>query len=309
MDSDPSSSGPAADPRRVLITGGGSGLGAALAQAYLERGDRVLVTDLPTVPGFARPTAQSTVQPPTPPAVQSSTEPTTGSAAGVESPRTPARLALDVRSAEDWSAAVAWVREHWDGLDVLVNNAGVAGGGRVDVADIDEWQWMFEINVFGVARGTRAFTPMFKRQGSGQIINVASLAGLVHPAGMGSYNAAKAAVVAFTETTGHELAAHGITAHVVCPSYFQTNLMAGAQGRDETVRTVIGAMVDNSPWTAGDIARASLAEIDAGAEIVLPDEAAKAAYGRKLSDRPGYDAMMRAQAAKLERRAAETGGR
>ena len=73
---------------------------------------------------------------------------------------------------------------------------------------------------------------MFKRQRSGRIVNVASLAGLVHPAGMGSYNAVKAAVVAFTETTGHELAAYGVQAHVVCPSYFRTNLMDSLQGAD-----------------------------------------------------------------------------
>ena len=65
---------------------------------------------------------------------------------------------------------------------------------------------------------------MLKERPGGRIVNVASLAGLVHPAGMGSYNAVKAAVVAFTETTGHELAAYGGTAHAVCPSYFRTNL-------------------------------------------------------------------------------------
>lgn len=264
---------------RVLITGGASGLGAALADAYRARGGRVVVGDLPTVPGFEQATT-------------------------AEGPGAPARLPLDVRSDDDWAAAVAWTEEHWGGLDVLVNNAGVAGGGRLEVADLDEWQWMFEINVFGVARGTRAFTPVFKRQGSGRIVNIASLAGLVHPAGMGSYNAAKAAVVAFTETTGHELASYGVTAHVVCPSYFQTNLMAGAQGRDETVREVIGALVENSPWTAADIARAALTAIDAGAEVVLPDDAAKAAYGLKLADRAAYDAVMRKQAVKLAQRAA-----
>ena len=74
--------------------------------------------------------------------------------------------------------------------------------------------------------------PLFKRQRSGHIVNVASLAGLVHPAGMASYNAVKAAVVALTETTGHELAAYGVRASVVCPSYFRTNLMASMQGAD-----------------------------------------------------------------------------
>src|SRR4029453_11338931 len=102
--------------------------------------------------------------------------------------------------------ALVWVQDSWGGLDILVNNAGVAGGGRIDRCTIDEWRWITEINLFGVVRGGQTFTPMFKQQRSGQIVNVASLAGLVPPGGMGSYNAVKAAVVAFTETTGHELA-------------------------------------------------------------------------------------------------------
>ena len=144
-------------------------------------------------------------------------------------------LTLDVTSDDDWAAALAHVEETWGGLDVLVNNAGVAGGGRLDVATMDEWEWITEINLFGVVRGTRTFVPMLKRQGSGHIVNVASLAGLVHPAGMASYNAVKAAVVALTETTGHELASYGVRASVVCPSYFRTNLMASMRGADQAL--------------------------------------------------------------------------
>ena len=79
---------------------------------------------------------------------------------------------------------MATVEERWGGLDILVNNAGVAGGGRIDVAGLDEWEWITEINLFGVVRGCRAFVPMLKRQRSGHVVNFASLAGLVPPAGM-----------------------------------------------------------------------------------------------------------------------------
>ncbi len=250
---------------RALVTGGSSGLGAALVRAFTARGDDVLVCDL--------------------------NEPELG-----EVPF----LRLDVRSDDDWAAALTWVGEHWGGLDVLVNNAGVAGGGRVDVATMEEWQWITEINLFGVVRGTRTFVPMFKAQGSGQIVNVASLAGLVHPAGMGSYNAVKAGVVAFTETIGHELAGHGITAAAVCPSYFRTNLMASAQGADTALTAVVGKLVEDSPVSADDIAAAVLKGMADGADVILPDQAARQAYALKLADRPAYDAVMRAQAAKLE---------
>jgi NAD(P)-dependent dehydrogenase (short-subunit alcohol dehydrogenase family) len=250
---------------RVLVTGAASGLGAALARAFTERGDRVLATDRDEA-GLA----------------------------GFEH-----RLRLDITSDDDWSAARSRVEEEWGGLDILVNNAGVAGGGRLDVATMEEWSWITEINLFGVVRGTRTFVPGFKAQRSGQIVNIASLAGLVHPAGMASYNAVKAAVVAFTETAGHELAEYGVHCAAVCPSYFRTNLLAGLQGADERVGAVIGRLVEHSPHSADDIADAVLAGLDRGEELIIPDEAARKAWSMKKNDRAAYDAVMRQQATKL----------
>ncbi|MGO4257173.1 SDR family NAD(P)-dependent oxidoreductase [Marmoricola sp. RAF53] len=257
---------PSRNPSRILVTGGSSGLGAALCRALVARGDQVVSADL------------------NPPA-----EPVEG----VE------HLHLDVRSDDDWAAAVAWVEQHWGGLDVLHNNAGVAGGGRIDVAGLDEWQWITEINLFGVVRGTKAFVPMMKAAGSGLIVNTASLAGLVHPAGMGSYNAVKAAVVAFTETMGHELAEHGIRTAVVCPSYFRTPLVENMQGTDTAVGAVIGVLVAEAPLGPDEIAAEILEALDRGEELILPDEAARAAYGLKVGDRATYDQVMRKQAARL----------
>ncbi|MET3962055.1 NAD(P)-dependent dehydrogenase (short-subunit alcohol dehydrogenase family) [Marmoricola sp. OAE513] len=253
-------------PTRAVVTGGASGLGAALCRALVARGAQVLSAD-----------------------VNLPDEPIDGVG----------YLTLDVRSDQDWSDAVAWADREWGGVDLLFNNAGVAGGGRIDVAGLDEWQWITEINLFGVVRGTRAFVPMMKRQGSGTIVNTASLAGLVHPAGMGSYNAVKAAVVAFSETMSHELAEYGIKVAVVCPSYFRTPLIENMQGTDVAVGSVIGALVANSPVSADDIAAAVLAGLDNGDELILPDEAAQAAYGLKVADREGYNAIMRKQAARL----------
>ncbi|MFC4786037.1 SDR family NAD(P)-dependent oxidoreductase [Nocardioides sp. MAHUQ-72] len=210
-------------------------------------------------------------------------------------------LRLDITSEEDWAAALAHVEDTWGGLDVLVNNAGVAGGGRLDVATIAEWEWITDVNLFGTVRGLRTFVPLLKRQRSGTIVNVASLAGLVHPAGMASYNAVKAAVVALTETAGHELAAYGVTAHVVCPSYFRTNLMSSLRGEDAALGAVMAKLVERSPLTADDIAAAVLEGLDRGDEVIVPDQPARDAWALKQGDRPAYDAVMRAQAAKLER--------
>jgi NAD(P)-dependent dehydrogenase (short-subunit alcohol dehydrogenase family) len=245
---------------RVLVTGAASGLGAALTRAFRERGDEVVATDV--APG--------------------------------------ADLHLDITSDDDWAAALAWVEEHGGGLDVLVNNAGIAGGGRIDVAGMDEWESIVEVNLLGVVRGCRTFTPLLKRQRSGRIVNVASLAGLVHPAGMASYNAVKAGVVALTETLGHELAAYGVTAHVVCPSYFRTNLLASLGGADQALGAVVRELVETSPFTADEIASAVLAGLDRGDELILPDPMARAAYAQKVTDRAAYDAQLRRQAARLD---------
>jgi NAD(P)-dependent dehydrogenase (short-subunit alcohol dehydrogenase family) len=213
-------------------------------------------------------------------------------------------LRLDITSDDDWGAALAWVEKQWGGLDVLVNNAGIAGGGRIDVAGLEEWRWVVDVNLLGAVRGCRTFTPLFKRQRSGRIVNVASLAGLVHPAGMASYNAVKAGVVALTETLGHELAAYGVGASVVCPSYFRTGLLSSVRGQntaleDTALEEVMRHLVERSPFTADDIAAAVLAGLDAGEELILPDPAARAAYDLKLRDRPAYDARLRRQAARL----------
>lgn len=211
-----------------------------------------------------------------------------------------ADLTLDVTSDDDWAAAVHHVEETWGGLDLLVNNAGIAGGGRLDVAPVAEWQRLVDINLLGIVRGTRAFVPMLKAQRSGRIVNVASLAGLVHPAGMASYNAVKAAVVALTETTGHELAAHGVGATVVCPSYFRTGLVDDLEGADEALGQVIRQLVRSAPLGPEDIAAAIVEAVDRGEEVVLPDPAARAAYDLKVGDRAAYDAQLRRQASRLE---------
>jgi NAD(P)-dependent dehydrogenase (short-subunit alcohol dehydrogenase family) len=136
------------------------------------------------------------------------------------------------------------------------------------------------------------------------VVNIASLAGLVHPAGMGSYNAVKAGVVAFSETTAHELAEYDVHCTVVCPSYFRTRLIENMRalqppGGDTAVGQVIGSLVSGAPLGPEDIAAAVLEGMDRGDELILPDDAARAAYDLKLTDRAAYDQMMRRQAARL----------
>ena len=183
---------------RVLVTGGSSGLGAALVAAYRARGARVLVTDLGSRP---RTRAATTSH-------------------------------LDVRSDGDWQRAVAWVDEHWGGLDILVNNAGSPraadrcrpdGGGSGCSTSTS--------SASSAAVGPSPRCSRGPRQRADR--HVASLAGLRARAGMATYSAAKAGVVALlSESLRYELAPYGISTSVVCPFLLPDQSRRVAAGSD-----------------------------------------------------------------------------
>jgi len=245
--------------RRVLVTGGASGLGAALVASFVERGDEVLVADI-----------------------------SEGGSDELDRPGT-SYLRLDVTSDEGWAAALSHVEERWGGLDVLVNNAGIASGGRIDVATLEEWQRVIDVNLLGVVRGCRTFVPLLKAQGSGHIVNTASLAGLVHPPGMASYNAVKAGVVALSETLQFELAPYGIHTSVVCPSFFRTNLASSLAGSDTVLDGIARRLINRSSTTADQIAAEVMKGIDAQRPVILTDKPARRAVFAKRYTRPLYD--------------------
>lgn len=259
--------------RRVLVTGAASGLGAALVRQLLAQGNRVLATDV--------------------------SEPVPDGAA---------YLRLDVRDEQDWAAAVRWCDEHWDGLDLLVNNAGIATGGRIDVETLDEWDRVVDINLMGVVRGCRAFAPVFKRQRSGHIVNTASAAGLVHPPMMSSYNTVKAGVVALSETLSHELHPFGVAVSVVCPSFFKTNLADSMKGEDAEMNAVARRLIEKSPRTADEIATAVLTGIAKQRFLIIPDRPALLSWRTKRFARPLYDRRMRKLSARAQSRAADAPG-
>ena len=262
---------------RVLVTGGASGLGEALVARFVADGHQVLCTDL---------AAESRV------------------------PDGAQYRQLNVRDADDWDKAVAWCEENWGGLDILVNNAGIATGGRIDVESLDEWDRVVDINLMGVVRGCRAFTPVFKRQRSGHIVNTASAAGLVHPPMMSSYNTVKAGVVALSETLSHELHPYGVTVSVVCPSFFRTNLADSIQGADTEMNTTARKLIEKSPRTADEIAANVLAGIKKQHFLIIPDRPALLAWRTKRFARPLYDRQMRKIATRARTRSeAATGDR
>ncbi|GLU50188.1 SDR family NAD(P)-dependent oxidoreductase [Nocardiopsis ansamitocini] len=257
--------------KRVLVTGGASGLGRALVAALAARGDRVLATDL-------------------------------SEQAPEDLPEGVEYLRLDVTSDDDWAMALARVEQRWDGLDLLVNNAGVAAGGRIDVVTLEEWRRITETNLFGVVRGCRTFTPLFKRQGSGHILNVSSMAGLVHPPQMSSYNTVKAAVVALSETLAHELAPYGVRTSVTCPSFFRSGLASSLRGSDTEVEAGAVSLINGSRLGADDVAARILRGVDRRRRLILTDRDGRLALLAKRLTRPLYDYAMGRVAENAHRR-------
>jgi NAD(P)-dependent dehydrogenase (short-subunit alcohol dehydrogenase family) len=129
---------------------------------------------------------------------------------------------LDVRDADAFEAAVGTAADEY-GLDVLLNNAGVDHE-RADVEEIalEERDRVLDVNVKGVWNGCHAAIPHFKEQGSGAIVNTASLAGVIGSPGLGAYSLSKGAVVNFTRTLAAELGPHGVRANAVCPGITDT---------------------------------------------------------------------------------------
>lgn len=261
--------------QRVLITGAASGLGRALALAWSRRGAKVVIADLNAERG-----AES---------VKLCQQ--AGAAEAYF-------LHLDVTRESDFSAAAQWVQQHWSGLDVLVNNAGVAGGGSFDGISEADWQWMLNINLMGVVRGCSVFTPLFKQQQSGQFVNIASMAGLLNPPAMSSYNVAKAGVVALSETLAAELAPWHIRTLAVCPSYFQTNLNESVRTHDEAMKATLSKLLASSDITADDIAEGIINAVDKGDSLYLPHARARAAWDMKRHEPEKFLAESRALALK-----------
>lgn len=250
------------DGSYALVTGGCSGLGQALVKLLVADGARVLVGD------------------------RHEQAPEGSVPQGVD------YLKLDVRSQDDWDNARNWVEATYGRLDLLVNNAGVAAGGRIDVADMAEWERIVDINLLGVVRGCRTFVPMMKQQDAGQLVNTASLAGLVHAPAMASYNAVKAGVVAISETLRSELAPSHIGVSVICPSFFRTNLADSFEGKDVDMEHSGVDMINTSPRSADDVAAVAFAGMKTGKAIILTERDGRAIYGLKRYARPVYQAGM-----------------
>src|ERR1700736_1813864 len=186
------------DGRVVIVTGGAKGIGLGCGECVAEAGACVVIADI---------------------------DHERAEAAAKELGSGAMAVEHDVRKAESARQLVARTREKFGRIDVLVNNAGV-GPNPAPVQDLteEEYDRVLDINLRGTFLTTRAVVPSMIEQGSGRIINVASIVGQTGFAMILPYAASKFAVIGVTQSLAHELAPHGITANAVCPGIVETDL-------------------------------------------------------------------------------------
>lgn len=138
-------------------------------------------------------------------------------------PNSSIAIQLDVTVDAEIKSSVAQTIAHFGQIDVLVNNAGIGYFGSIEESEEAEVRKMFEINVFGLAKMTQEVLPHMRKQRSGHILNIASIAGLRSFPGVGFYNATKYAVDGFSESLAKEVGPLGIKVTIIAPSGFRTD--------------------------------------------------------------------------------------
>ena len=199
--------------RVAVVTGGASGIGRGMAEAFLAEGMKVVLADIESeaLDATARELADA------------------GDVVGAQ---------CDVADPDAVEALRDRALTEFGAVHVLCNNAGVAGGaGGTIEASLDDWSWVMGVNVMGVVHGIRSFVPLILEQGAGgHIVNTASIAGLIH--GGGIYGVTKHAVVAISESLFSELSQRDpdVGVSVLCPGWVRTRIIESERNRPEAPR-------------------------------------------------------------------------
>lgn len=187
--------------RTIIITGGNGRLGAEMARAFLRRNpeDFVWLT--------VRERRDHADQ------------------VASEFPKRCECISLDVTKPEQWKKCISTIAARSKTIDVLVNNAGRHDDSLLATMCPESWSSVLDANLDSVFHGCQAVLPIMIGQRRGRIINIASLSAIVAPAGQTNYAAAKAGVVALTQSLAKEIARIGITANAICPGYVETEAL------------------------------------------------------------------------------------
>ncbi|MCC6647492.1 MAG: SDR family NAD(P)-dependent oxidoreductase [Polyangiaceae bacterium] len=243
----------------AVVTGAGGGLGRSIALDLARRGARVLVSD---VDGAAAERVVGELR-------------DRGAQADA--------MTCDVARLEEVEALARRADELFGATDLLVNNAGVAAAGAMGDLPIEDWRWVIDVDLWGPIHGCHAWVPRMKRRGRGHVLNVASIAGVASAPLMGPYNVAKAGVISLSETLAAELEKDGVGVTVLCPFFFQTNVMKSSRrtGEADRMSAVAEKLMRDSKLTADDVARLALDACEAGRLYCLAHREAKAIWAMK----------------------------
>lgn len=230
--------------KRAFITGAASGLGRAIGAELAVAGWRLGLLDVSA-------------------AKLAEAEGALRAAGAVTSTH-----AGDVACESFVAASVADFAARANGLDLIVNNAGVAVAGPAETTPPADWRWVLDINVLGVVWGCQAALPRMRDARSGLVLNVASSAGFAAAPQMSAYNASKAAVISLSETLAAELSGSGVQVSVAMPGFFRTGLLETMRAPPEA-GALARRLMDGSAHDATAAARAILAAAAAG-ELYIP---------------------------------------
>lgn len=242
----------------AVITGAGSGIGAAFAAELARRGGRVVCSDIDA--GAAQSTA------------------TAITANGGQA----LAWGCDVTDVDEVYRLADQAQSWFDGPPTLViNNAGVgAGGSPIGETDLTDWAWVLNINLWGPIHGCHVFTPLLRSAGYGGIINVASAAAFGALPGMAAYNVSKAGALSLSESLSAELAGTGVHVTVLCPTFVKTNIVQAGRISERSTQLADHLM----RWTGfspARIARMSLDTNDRGGLYCMPQPDSRIVWGVK----------------------------
>lgn len=217
--------------KRIMITGAGSGLGRAIALEFAKMGWNVCVSDI----NLER--ADETL------------------AQVKENGGQGFSYLCDVTKPEKIEDMAAHLKDTWGGVDVIVNNAGVAAAGFMEKIPLETWDWIMALNLKSVIYGCRTFIPMLSDQGGGHIVNVASNAGIACLPEMSCYNVTKAGVISLSETLRAELKPKNIGVSVIAPTFFKTNLMDQFTSSDPRQKEMAEAFFKKAKTSSEQVAK------------------------------------------------------
>lgn len=240
--------------RTALVTGGASGIGAALGRALVAHGAHVVLADLDG------PAAE----------LVAASTPGPGSARG---------LALDVTDASAVQAAVDGIVAEHGRIDLMFNNAGITFIGNAEDLTLDQWNAIIDVNVRGVVHGVAAAYPAMISQRSGHIINTASMGGLMAAGLLTAYVTTKHAVVGLSMALRTEAAAHGVGVSVVCPAAVDTPILdKGEIGRFKGRDYYLKGQGIKKPVDPDELAAVVLAAVAADRAMVIEPVQARLAH-------------------------------